>query len=102
MKKPDNRTKVTNVTAMIDDFPLLEKLIEKLSYRRCDISFRAEVINSDLLTIDTSSVEAYVSGNFLLPDNRRSFAIPFTSCFFFTCTRGYEGIDKLAWSNSLS
>lgn len=103
MKKLKHETNnPLKISVTIDDFPLLEKLVEKLSYRRSDIGYKPELVTADLRAIETSSIEAYVSGNFLLADKGDSIDMPFTCCFFFTCIRGYNDIDKLVWSNSLS
>ncbi len=90
------------VNATIDEFSFLENLVEKLAYRSSDAWSNAEKAPEGLEVIETSSIEAYVSGNLFLSDKSDTVYIPFTSCFFFTCKKEYEGLNRLSWSNSLS
>lgn len=90
------------VLAKLDNFQLLENLVGRLAYRKNRNTFIQETPGLDYRNLESSSVEAYVSGNFFLSGNNESLHIPFTSCFFFTCTRWKKGVDQLVWSNSLS
>src|SRR5258706_2332617 len=90
------------VSATIDEFRFLENLVEKLAYRSTYSNKNPEPAPEGWHRIETSSIEAYVSGKFFLYNNDNAVYLPFTSCFFFTCKMKYEGLNKLAWSNSLS
>jgi hypothetical protein len=92
----------TTVSATFDNFGLLESLVEKLAYRKAGFHVPAVPAESGWEMIETSHVEAYVNGNFMFSENGRFVSMPFISCFSFTCVRNHDGIDHLAWSNSLS
>ena len=90
------------VSATIDEFTFLENLIEKLAYRSTGAWNSQESVQEGWEVIETSSIEAYVSGNYSVSDESDTAYMPFTSCFFFTCKKECEGVNRLAWSNSLS
>src|SRR5258705_12810937 len=108
MKKRNKETalRVNNspliVTATIDEFTFLGNLVEKLAYRSTNAWNSHESAPEGLEAIETSSIEAYVSGNFFLSDKGDAIYMPFTTCFFFTCKKECEGLNRLSWSNSLS
>lgn len=103
MKKSNHQESLPlRVSASFDNFQLLESIIEKLSYRKPDSNMPAFPVTSGIEAIDTSCVEAYVSGSFLLSENEIYECSSFTSCFLFTCVRGTNGVDNLSWSSSLS
>jgi hypothetical protein len=91
-----------NAIATIDAIPFLEGLVRYLAERRSQVSHVIESTHPGWEKIDTSTVETFVSGNCILPDEKVSTKTPFTGCFIFTCTRGDEGAYQLMWSNSLS
>lgn len=90
------------VSASFDNFALLESIIEKLSYRKIESSLPSFPEATGMEAIDTSCIEAYVSGGFLLSENDKCACSSFSSCFLFTCVRDKEGGDHLVWSSSLS
>jgi hypothetical protein len=90
------------VSASFDNFQLLESIIEKLSYRKPASNMPSLPASLGIEAIDTSCVEAYVSGSFLLSEKEVYTCSSFTSCFLFTCIREKNGVDSLAWSSSLS
>lgn len=103
MKKSDkSRHLPLTVSASFDNFPLLESIIEKLSYRKTESHLPCFPAATGMEAIDTSCIEAYVSGSFLLSENEMFACSSFTSCFLFTCIRGEGGGDSLVWSSSLS
>jgi len=90
------------VSATIDEFGFLENLVEKLAYRSSDSDKGFGPAPEGWHFIQTSSIEAYVSGNFFLYNHGNVIYMPFASCFFFTCKTKCKGSNKLSWSNSLS
>jgi hypothetical protein len=90
------------VSATIDEFGFLKNLVEKLAYRSSDSAKSLGPAPEGWHFIQTSSIEAYVSGNFFLYNNGKAIYMPFASCFFFTCKMKCKGSNKLSWSNSLS
>jgi hypothetical protein len=103
MKKSDKPQHLPlTVSASFDNFELLETIIEKLSYRKVETRLPDFPVATGMEAIDTSCIEAYVSGGFLLSENDQYACSSFSSCFLFTCIRDKEGGDRLAWSSSFS
>ena len=94
--------KSLNITATFEQLHLLENLVEKLAYRRCDIGYSNSPVPASWKAVDSSSVETYVSGNVSLSDTNGDIDMPFITCFMFTCTKEKNGAYELAWSSSLS
>ena len=90
------------VSVTIDEAPLLKNLVEKLAHRRNDGGFAKEIVPVGLKAIDTSSIEAYVSGCMDIQEHDGYIALSYTTCFSFTCTKMIGGDNTLAWVNSLS
>ena len=104
MKKPNDKTghSAIAITATIPEHCLLQSLVEKLAYRHIDIGYSRESVPVGSQAIETSSLEAHVSGEIILSDENDLINMPFVSCFLFTCTKSKRGDYKLSWSNSLS
>ena len=90
------------ISASLDQPLLLEKLVERLADRRYDIGYGKEKVPVDLIALETSSAETYVSGTLSFVEKDENINIPFITRFMFTCTKENEGCYKLAWSASLS
>ena len=102
-----------HITATVDQPDLLKNLVEKLAYRRSDGDFyrsgkenQTSNISSTETFVNTSSTEAYISGNigleFFNGLENEQVHIPFITCFVFTCKRSESDPYELAWSQSLS
>ncbi len=107
MKRMNNPRQFNNGSALavsvtIDEAPLLKNLVEKLSHRRGDFRYRNEVLPEGLRAIETSSIEAYVSGCMDIEGKHGYIALSYTTCFSFTCTKVQGGDNTLVWVNSLS
>jgi hypothetical protein len=107
MKKTNNNGQFKNDTALavsvtIDEAPLLKNLVEKLAHRRNDSGFSSQAVPEGLRAIDTSSIEAYVSGCMDIEDKEGYIALSYTTCFSFTCVKPMGGENTLVWLNSLS
>lgn len=88
--------------AKIDEIDFLEELVKDLAYRRYDIGYSNESVPEGWSAMDTSSLEAFVSGTIALAEGNEQFAVPFTTCFMFTCTKAKEEGYDLSWMSSLS
>lgn len=108
MKNSDNKKgrRMENssiaITTTLAEPRLLKNLVEKLADRRYDIGYNHEKVESGWEAIETSTIEAYVSGEINLSDKTDLMKIPFITCFLFTCTKGKEDGYNLTWASSLS
>ena len=102
MKKPSNRNERSqiDITANVEDPCILQLLVETLAESKPNLPFRVKRVHSGWKILDSSSIEARVSGGINFSDEKAA-DIPFVTCFLFTCTKG-KGKYELKWSNSLS
>lgn len=102
MKKPSNRNErsQTDIIANVEDPCILQLLVETLAESKPNLPFRAKRVHRGWKVLDSSSIEARVSGGINFSDEK-AVEIPFVTCFLFTCTKG-KGKYELKWSNSLS
>lgn len=90
------------VAATIDELLFLQSLVTKLARKPFDIGRRKPQNLADWQAMDSSSLEAYVSGHLSLNNAGVETDMSFTTAFMFTCTRiNKEGFD-LSWVSSLS
>jgi hypothetical protein len=90
------------ITADFVESRLLRNLVEKLADRRYDIGYSHEKVEPGWLAIETSSIEAHVSGQMSLSSKDDEINMLFTTCFLFTCTKAKGQDYSLTWVNSLS
>jgi len=90
------------VSVTIDEAPLLKNLVEKLAHRHYDRGYSNQVVPDGWKAIETSSIEAYVSGCMDIQEKKGYIALSYTTCFSFTCTKVLGGDNTLVWVNSLS
>jgi len=90
------------VSVTIDEAPLLKNLVEKLAQRRVDTGYGYQSVPHGWKAIDTSSIEAYVSGCMDIQGSEEYIALSYTTCFSFTCVKVFGGDNTLVWVNSLS
>jgi hypothetical protein len=106
MKKANKNSRHTAdslaAAVSIDEFDFLEEVVKDLATRRYDIGYCRESVPAGWNAIDTSSIEAYVSGTIAMADDTEHSIIPFTTCFFFTCSKVKRGEYDLSWISSLS
>lgn len=104
MKKPGNESKkgVIGISATLVQPGLLKNLVEELANRRPYKGYCYENLHAGWIAVDTSSLEAHVSGNISLLCKNDFISMPFVSCFLFTCTKGKGQAYNLVWVSSLS
>lgn len=107
MKKINKRTVKHTADGLaavvkIDEMDFLEELIKDLADKHYDAGYRHESAPAGWNTIDTSSLEAYISGSIAMADDNEHSVVPFTTCFMFTCTKMKRGEYDLTWISSLS
>lgn len=102
MKNRNNQIKRSVAfTAKFEEPVLLEALVERLADRRADTGFGEAIVPPDYHAVETSTIEAFVSGSLLFtPENGGK--MPFTTSYMFTCVKGWGGNYNLRWANSLS
>ena len=92
-----------HLVASVDKPDVLEDIIEKLAIRPNDRGYVKASIPQAWRALDTSSVEAYMSGNIQFDYNESSrINIPYTTGFVFSCIKEKSGPYDLKWSFSLS
>ena len=92
-----------HLTASIDKPEVLEDIIEELATRRYDIGYAQARVPQTWDAIDTSSVEAYVSGRVEFDYNEtQRIRVPYITAFLFSCKKARSGDYELSWSFSLS
>ena len=90
------------VAATIDELLFLQSIVTRLASKPYDFGHKRQHTLADWQAMETSSIEAYVSGQLSFTDPNEQINMPFTTAFLFTCTRlNKEGYD-LSWVNSLS
>jgi hypothetical protein len=99
--------KSLHISASFDKPDFLEDLVEKLAQRRNESGLGKVKVPKGLKAVETSSLEAYVSGDVTLADldNKKDaerINMPFISCFFFTCVKEKNKDYDLTWASSLS
>lgn len=90
------------ITATLLEEDFLESLIEELASRRYDIGYGSERVPPNYKAIETSTVEAYVSGESVISCDDELIKMPFTSSFLFTCVKTNGDDYRLMLSQSLS
>ncbi|MDP4262921.1 MAG: hypothetical protein Q8941_10345 [Bacteroidota bacterium] len=98
---PENGSPLA-VSLTLDEAPFLKNLVEKLAHRRYDTGYCYEPMPSGWNAVNTSSIEAYLSGCMDIRGNDEIISLSFTTCFAFTCTKLAHGENTLSWVNSLS
>ncbi|HLG38102.1 MAG TPA: hypothetical protein VI461_00490 [Chitinophagaceae bacterium] len=91
-----------NISVTVDEASLLQSLVEKLAHRRYDTGYTSEVVPEGWTAIETSSIEAYVSGAMDISTDGQTIALAYTTCFSYTCTKQAGEENTLTWANSLS
>ena len=92
-----------HLTAKLDQPELLENMVEKLAIRPNEKSATKTRVPKTWQALDTSSIEAYVSGvvEFDYNEDQR-IRVPFITCLVFSCTRGGNEPYDLCWTASFN
>ena len=99
---PPNQRTPSGVSVTVDESPMLKDLVEQLAYRRADIGYGNEPMPYGWQAIETSSIEAFVSGCMDILEIGEHISLSYTTCFSFTCTKLAGGENTLSWTSSLS
>ena len=92
-----------HLTASVDKPDALENIIEHLATRRYDVGYAKAIVPASWQAIDTSSVEAYMSGRVEFDYNEtQRIRIPYITAFLFSCTKEKNDLYDLRWSISLN
>jgi hypothetical protein len=105
MKKSSNNSSKPSqiaITTSLFEQPLLETLVEELADRRIDMGYGWQSVPNGRQAIETSSIEAHVSGHMAFSTKNDFLNIPFITCFVFTCIKSKGTEYKFSWCNSLS
>jgi hypothetical protein len=108
MKKNQKNTKETKridfsrVSVSLAESRLLKNMVEELARFRQTTGFKSEPNCKGWKSLESSSLEAYVSGDISMILDGKKIDPPFVASFLFTCTRPEDGKFRLRWMNSLS
>ncbi len=93
-----------HISAEFDQPKFLQNLIEQLAYRRYDLGYGSQIMPAGQSALETSSTEAYVSGEFSIESRKKNehFHIPFITSFIFTCIKSLKDPYQLTWSSSMN
>jgi hypothetical protein len=90
------------VSVTVYESPMLRDLVEKLAYQRGDTGNANGPMPSGWQGVETSSIEAFVSGCMDILEIGEHVSLSYTTCFSFTCTKLAGGKNTLSWTSSLS
>jgi hypothetical protein len=85
----------------MDEPFMIKNIVEELAGRRL-ARLNASDRMPDQVLVETSSIEAHVSGTVGLADPKDIAHMPFVTCFLFTCIKLGKSSSHLTWSSSLS
>jgi hypothetical protein len=92
-----------HLIASVDKPKALENIIEQLATRRYDVGYGNATVPAAWQAVDTSSVEAYLSGRIEFDYNEtQRIKVPYITCFIFSCIKEKNNPYNLIWSFSLS
>ena len=100
-RNPRNQSSL-DISVTVDEMSLLQNLVEKLAHRRYDAGYALQTVPVGWAALDTSSIEAHVSGSIDIAAGGYILAMAYTTCFSYTCTKQAGEENTLAWANSLS
>jgi hypothetical protein len=104
MKNQENKHEPSSLAVRISlgEPNLLKNIVEQLAYRRSATWQSPEFVQSEWRSIETSTIEAFVSGMMILTEESSFIHEQFTTCFLFTCIKSKKGNHELTWASSLS
>jgi hypothetical protein len=107
MKNPENKKGLNanepslSISATLCEPSLLKKLVERLAFRHPEKEITGN-LKPGWDFFDSSSIEAYVSGDLHLASRTDLVHLPFANSFLFTCIRLNKEQFMLTWCSSLS
>lgn len=106
MKKSKNKLKIEtpsiSITATLEEADIMKCLIEEIACCRFEMGYNLEKVQPGWQAIETSSLEADVSGNLNLSEKTGLINMSFGTCFLFTCIKEEGNEYSLNWASSLS
>ena len=106
MKKNNRRAEsnqvIGDVTVSLSESKLLKSMVQELARFRQTEGFESEKAPEGWKSIESSSLEAYVSGDISVMVDGENVRPLFVASFLFTCVRPQEENYQLRWMNSLS
>lgn len=90
------------VNLTLDELRFLQGLLENLADRKKDLGFGKEQMPEGYRAIETSSIEAYISGDIKMKGESDRITSPYITGFLFTCTKRKGSAYGMTWLSSLS
>jgi hypothetical protein len=94
--------KQNGITSTFDNAGLLIAIVERLASKHIEYRYEKTPVPAGLKSMETSTIEAYVSGQTLMSNEHEQVNMAFESCFLFTCIRSSNSEYKMTWASSLS
>ncbi len=91
-----------SITSAFDNAGLLIAIVERLAGKHIEYAYQKTTVPAGLKSMDTSTVEAYVSGQSLVASQHEKISMDFETCFLFTCIRSSNTEYNMTWASSLS
>ena len=90
------------ISAKLHKPGILKNMVEVLADKRIDVGYCHEKVQPGWQAVDTSSSEAFVSGDLNITSELEHIYSTFLTNFYFTCTKDKGAPYKLLWISSLS
>lgn len=97
-----NTTNFPKVETSINEPVLMKLIVEVLAAKNHNGGLAGLRIDENLVALDSSSHETYVTGNIDFEYSNMKISIPFLTAFLFSCIKGKSPYFEMKWSMSLS
>lgn len=97
-----NLTGFSTVTTSVNEPVLMKLIVEELAAKRNNMSMAGQKIDHNLVAVDTSSPESFVTGSIDVEYNSLQLSIPYVTGFIFTCLKSKRPFFEMQWAMSLS
>jgi hypothetical protein len=98
----EQKPNVLGVGVSIDELRFVKELIVDIAGRRYDHGYSSQAVPEGRKAIETSSLEAYVSGKVAMADSTNDVIQQYSTGYMFTCCKVKGGDYTLTWMSSLS
>ena len=90
------------VETSINEQLLMKLIVEELAAKNHRESIAGNRLDENLVALDSSTQETFVTGNIDFEYSNMKISIPFLTGFLFTCTKSKRSYYEMEWVISLS